>query len=277
MTKANISSAKCILVIGATSGIGKSLAIALHDLPSKPKVIVAGRRQERLDEISAAHAGIDSIKFDTTAGREVLQKFVADITAKYPDLDGVVFSAGVQHVFDFLKPESFDLDLFETELTTNYTSIVTLIVSLLPHFLKLSAEGRPSFIIPITSGLGIVPIPRVVNYAATKSALHNFTLSLNSQLSETNVHVMEIFPPLVESELHDHQGLTPILSKVWMPLTEFTDKAIAGLLRGDVQIGIGNSGKDWERYEKGKVEQIAEQEVRFKAFKQQFDAQESKI
>jgi NAD(P)-dependent dehydrogenase (short-subunit alcohol dehydrogenase family) len=41
---------KCILITSATSGIGRSLARSLRALPSSPKVIAAGRRQDRLDD-----------------------------------------------------------------------------------------------------------------------------------------------------------------------------------------------------------------------------------
>lgn len=54
---------------------------------------------------------------------------------------------------------------------------------------------RPSFIIPVTSGLGIVPAPWVANYSASKAALHSFCLSLRMQLRGTNVHILEIIPP----------------------------------------------------------------------------------
>lgn len=46
-----IEDAKCVLIIGATSGIGRALALAIHDLPTQPTVIVAGRRMERLEEL----------------------------------------------------------------------------------------------------------------------------------------------------------------------------------------------------------------------------------
>ncbi|KAL6297746.1 hypothetical protein BKA93DRAFT_745420, partial [Sparassis latifolia] len=178
---------------------------------------------------------------------------VQRVVSIYPDLDAVVFSSGVQHQFDFTKPESVDLDKLETELLTNYTS-VTRMTSFLPHLLKLS-QGRPSLLVPITSSLAIVPGPWVPNYSATKAALHSFALSLDVQLHGTNVHVAEIFPPLVESELHDHQGTTPRLSKVWMPLTQFTAE---GLQSGAVRVPVGVARGTWDPFEKGKLEKMGE-------------------
>lgn len=80
----NISDATCVMVVGATSGIGRDLAIAIHDLPSKPTVIVTGRRQDRLNELSKAHERVEGVNFDMTAGRAVMEQFVKDIVAKYP-------------------------------------------------------------------------------------------------------------------------------------------------------------------------------------------------
>ncbi|PCH33813.1 NAD(P)-binding protein [Wolfiporia cocos MD-104 SS10] len=253
-----IADCKCVLVIGATAGLGRALALAIHALASKPTVIVAGRRQERLDELTKKGERLETLKFDVNSSRDALKSSVQDVVAKYPDLDAVIFSSGIQHQFDFKNPESIDLDKLETELNTNYTSITRMTTFFLPHLLKLSEQGRPSFIVPITSGLAIVPGPWVPNYCATKAALHSFSLSLNTQLKDTNVRVMEIFPPLVESELHDHQGTTPTLAKFWMPLDEFTKLAMEGLQRGDLQIPVGVSAEQWNSFEKGKPERVVE-------------------
>lgn len=43
----------------------------------------------------------------------------------------------------------------------------------------------------------MIPPPWVPNYGATKAALHSFSVSLSVQLADTDVHIMEIFPPCV--------------------------------------------------------------------------------
>ncbi|KAI0830657.1 NAD-P-binding protein [Trametes gibbosa] len=251
-----IKDAKCILVLGATSGIGRALALAFHSLDSKPTVIVAGRRQERLEELSRQGERIKISSIDVSSSEDTLTKFVRNTVAQNPDLDAVVFSSGIQHIFDFTKPESINLSKIQDEVTINYVSIVKLIIMFLPQLLKLSGDGRPSFIVPITSGLGIVPYPSVPDYSATKAALHSLALSLRAQLSKTNVQVIEIIPPLVESELHDHQGITPALEKVWMPLDEYIRQVMDGLVRGDPQIAVGTAGKRLNEYEDGKLEAV---------------------
>ncbi|KZP32372.1 NAD(P)-binding protein [Athelia psychrophila] len=252
-----INDSKCVLVVGATSGIGKSLALAILALASRPTVIIAGRRQDRLDDIISAHGNagrLEGIQMDVDTDRAALKKIVEDVLAKHPKLDTIIFSAGIQRRFEFTSPESVDLDHLASELNTNYTAIVTMITYFLPHLIKLAAGGQPCFIVPITSGLAMIPPPWVPNYGATKAALHSFSVSLSVQLTDTDVHIMEIFPPLVESEIHDQQGTTEKLSKIWMSLAEFTREAMEGLARGDMQIPVGRSKESFERFEKGKME-----------------------
>ncbi|TBU46124.1 NAD(P)-binding protein [Dichomitus squalens] len=251
-----IKDAKSVLVIGATAGIGRALALAIHNLETKPTVIVSGRRQERLDEIATQGERIRTARVDLNTHHDNLKAFVEDILSNYPDLDTILLSSGIQHIFDFKKPETIDFKVLEAELNTNYLSIIKTIILFLPHFLKRSSEGKPSFIIPITSALASAPKPDVPNYCATKAALHSFDISLRAQLKGTNVHVLEIFPPLVESELHDHQGTTPALSKHWMPLDEYTKHTLEGLIRGDPDVTAGFSVGVFEKWEKGKREQV---------------------
>ena len=82
-----INDSKCVLVIGATSGIGRALALAIHALESKPIVIVAGRRQARLDEIATDNDKdyrLKSVCVDISAGKDALKKFVESILGEYP-------------------------------------------------------------------------------------------------------------------------------------------------------------------------------------------------
>lgn len=81
-----IQDSKCVLVVGATAGIGRALALAIHDLPSKPTVIVSGRRQERLDELAKKSDRIHGVKIDIDANRETLVKTVDGVLQKYPEV-----------------------------------------------------------------------------------------------------------------------------------------------------------------------------------------------
>lgn len=84
----SINDSKVVLVIGATAGIGKSLALAIHDLPTKPTVVIAGRREERLAQIIAERneSRLHGLKVDVTASTDTLKAFVEDATKKFPEV-----------------------------------------------------------------------------------------------------------------------------------------------------------------------------------------------
>ncbi|KXN89845.1 hypothetical protein AN958_04849 [Leucoagaricus sp. SymC.cos] len=246
----SIEESKCILVTGATAGIGRALALALAKLPSKPQVIAAGRRQDRLRELK--DAGLETFELELDADAASLKRTVDVILEKYPQLDAVILNAGVQHEFDFKK--EVDIAKLQTELNINFTSVATTIAYLLPHFLKLSGASRSSFIIPVTAGLGIIPAVWCPGYSASKAALRSFTTSLRMQLKETKINVLEIIPPLVESELHDAEGTTEKLAKFWMPLDKYTEVTMEGLKKGDPIISTAGSLTWYEKHEKDKEE-----------------------
>ncbi|KAL0950938.1 hypothetical protein HGRIS_007693 [Hohenbuehelia grisea] len=149
----SLNDSKCILVTGATAGIGRVLALRIKDLPSKPKVIVTGRRKERLDEL--ASQGFETVQVDLDTDKTGIKKFVDGLLAKYPDLDAAILNAGKQvETWWTATPEKpVDLDSLASEMNVNYTSIVATITYLLPHFHKLASEGKPTIIAPVTSGL----------------------------------------------------------------------------------------------------------------------------
>ena len=95
-----IADSKAVLVIGATSGIGRALALAIHDLPSKPTVIISGRRADRLDSIvkngdPRGDGRLKSITASIDVDRTSLKQFAESILAQYPD----VCSNPILHVF----------------------------------------------------------------------------------------------------------------------------------------------------------------------------------
>jgi short-subunit dehydrogenase involved in D-alanine esterification of teichoic acids len=164
----------------------------------------------------------------------------------HPDLDSVLFSSGIQRPLDFSSPETIDLDIVSTEITTNYTSHIHLLKYLLPHFLTPSSLS-PKSLIFISSALGLVPIPKVTGYCATKAALHHLILCLREQVGEKGVKVIEIVPPAVKTELHDHEGEGG--RAVGMDLDEFTDEAWKSLEEGRDDIPVGMARRTYEAFE----------------------------
>ncbi|PYI34477.1 putative short-chain dehydrogenase/oxidoreductase [Aspergillus indologenus CBS 114.80] len=239
-----------VLVIGATSGIGKSLATKLVE--NGIRVVVAGRRKENLDAFVAQHGSdkVDSAVFDVMQ-LEKIPEFAASITTAHPDLDCVFVNSGIQRPFDFARPETVDLDIFDQELITNYTSAVRLTKAFLPH---LQQQPRQTALVYTTSQMALVPMMRCPNYGASKAALHHFILALRTQLREAahgDVRVLEIYPPAVQTELHDakHQPDLKDGHLIGMPLQEFVDEVWARLAKGEDQIPVGSAADIFQAFE----------------------------
>jgi uncharacterized oxidoreductase len=199
-----------ILITGGGSGIGRGLAEAFHGLGNK--VIIAGRRQQVLDETTEANPGMTSIVLDIEAPAAI-QAFAAQITNQHPKLNVLINNAGILRP-ENLKAQQNDLVDAEAMVTTNVLGPIRLTAALLPHLQK---QPRAT-ILNVSSGLGFVPFPFAPTYSATKAALHSYTQSLRVQLRDTPVEVVEIIPPYVQTELGGpHQASDPR----GMPLEEY--------------------------------------------------------
>ncbi|KAJ5390773.1 uncharacterized protein N7496_001841 [Penicillium cataractarum] len=240
---------KNVLIIGATSGIGEALATKLVE--NGTRVIVSGRRKDNLDAFAQRH-GADKVKtkvFDIMQLDQIPQ-FALEIIAENPDLDCVFVNSGIQRPLDFSKPESVDLDIFDQELITNYTSAVRIAKAFIPHLQKQTTQTALAF---TTSQMALVPMMRCPNYGASKAALHHFVLALRTQLQDGpgNVKVLEIYPPAVQTELHDakHQPDLKDGHLIGMPLQEFIDEVWAGLSEGEDQIAVGSAKDIFKQFE----------------------------
>ncbi|KAL1632948.1 hypothetical protein SLS56_003233 [Neofusicoccum ribis] len=241
---------KKVLLIGATSGIGAGLADKF--VQEGVKVVAVGRRKENLDAFVAKH-GSDkaaSFVFDITDLASI-PKFVDDVTKAHPDIDSIFLNSGIQRGMNFTKPEKVDLKTFDVELMTNYTSFVYLTKHLLPFLQK---QANQTSLIYTTSNLALAPINFCPNYCASKAALHHFVLVLREQMKDggfANLKVVEVFPPAVQTELHDADKQPYIENgrQIGMPLADFIQETWDGLSGGKEQIPVGMSKISFDSWE----------------------------
>ncbi|MFC4277610.1 SDR family oxidoreductase [Achromobacter aloeverae] len=204
-----------IFITGGTSGIGRALAEQFHSLGNK--VIIAGRRQALLDEVAAAHPGIEGIALDISDAADI-DRVAAQLIRDYPALNVLINNAGIMPFDD--PSARIDDAVARRILDTNLLGPIRLTSALVEH---LKAQPRAT-IIHNTSVLAYVPIATNAVYSASKAALHSYALSQRFMLKGTSVSVQEIAPPWVDTDLIKKSG-----DPRAMPLDAFIAETMKGL------------------------------------------------
>ncbi|KAF7560941.1 hypothetical protein G7046_g3197 [Stylonectria norvegica] len=252
---------KCVLVTGATSGIG--LALAKKIIEQGSFVIAVGRRQERLDELLAEYGPkkVAGTQFDI-GEIDKLEGWVSDLIKQFPQIDAIFLNAGTQYSPILLDPKSVSLATITAENQINYLSPVHTSLLFLPHFQALSKK-QPVAIVFVTSGLAVVPNLNSPTYAATKSAVHSYVWTLRGTLAldYPALKIVEVLPPAVQTELHSRQGIPAF----GMPLEAFISETWAGLTAGKDEIPVGMAKQRTEDVEALKRKAFAEDCVRIPA------------
>jgi len=181
-----------ILVTGATSGIGRDLAIHLAGLGNR--VIAVGRDLERLAKLEE-FKNVVPIAMDLMSMEEI-ETLVLHLLRAFPDLNILVNNAGVQYNYE-LPSECSPIPKIEIETTINFLAPIRLTTLLLPH---LMVQPR-AMIVNVTSFLAQVPKQEAAVYCATKAALRSFSKALRYQLEESSVEVLEVIPPVVDTPM----------------------------------------------------------------------------
>lgn len=189
-------SGNTILITGGGSGIGRALAEAFHRRANR--VIIVGRRQALLDEVVAANPGMQAAVLDITDA-SAIRSFAQQIIAENPSLNVVIHNAGIMRDEPVRAAEA--LEAAEATIATNLLGPIRLNSALLPHLL---AQPHAS-ILTVSSGLAFVPRASTPTYSATKAAIHAYTQALRYQLQDTNIQVIELIPPYVQTELFGPQ------------------------------------------------------------------------
>lgn len=198
-----------ILVTGATSGLGREIALQLA--ARGESVIASGRRAERLAEL-AAQENIQPLELDLSAAAEI-----TSACAALPPLSGVILNAGITIAEPFAAG-SFDADL--ALIQTNVIANVQIIRELLPN---LKATNGRIFIIASLGGL--TPLPYQSVYAGSKAFMINFALSLREELKHDNIQVSVFAPGGIKTEMTDIPAMAG-LEKQLAPAADIAAAAI---------------------------------------------------
>jgi NAD(P)-dependent dehydrogenase (short-subunit alcohol dehydrogenase family) len=183
---------KTILVTGASSGIGRAIAIECSRMGGK--IIITARNEERLKETLAQMEGKDHAIIVADLYKEEDRKQLID---KSPVLDGLVNCAGIVKTMPF---PFINLESLADVMDVNFAA-PSLISAQLAKKKNFSKNSSIVFISSISGVLGAVPGNSL--YSASKGAINGIVKNMALDLAPKGIRVNSINPGTVESHILD--------------------------------------------------------------------------
>ena len=184
---------KVIWITGASSGIGKALAIKFAE--NGWIVAASARRENLLKELQNINQNIYPYPLDVT-DIEKCKLTVKSITDNLNGIDICVFGTGMH---DPKSEKQFNLNKIREIMEVNYFGTMNSINSIYDYF----SEKKNGQISIISSVAGYRGLPAAGAYCASKAALTSFTESLNFEMKMKNVRVSLISPGFIKTPMTD--------------------------------------------------------------------------
>ena len=181
-----------ILITGASSGIGKATA----ELFAKngARLILCGRRQERLDQLKdSLNTEVHLLNFDVR-DRTAVFEAIESLPSQWKQIDVLINNAGNAHGLD--PVQTANLDDWDAMIDGNVKGVMYVTKAILPQMI----ERKTGQIINLGSIAGLEVYPNGNVYCASKFAVDAFTQGLRIDLNPYGIRVGAIHPGLVETE-----------------------------------------------------------------------------
>ena len=187
---------KTIFITGATSGFGK--AIAEKFAGNSYRVIIAGRRKERLDALSTSlkqqfNAEVLTLSFDVR-NKEEVETAIASIPAEWKQIDILVNNAGLAAGSDHIQDGN--TDDWDVMLDTNVKGLLYVTRAVSPAMVA----RKQGHIINIGSSAAKLVYEKGNVYCATKFAVDALSQGMRIDMLKHNIKVTAVHPGAAETE-----------------------------------------------------------------------------
>jgi short-subunit dehydrogenase len=185
---------RVFVVTGASSGLGREVARQLVDAGGR--VALVARRADRLEELAARLGpAARAVPADVTTAEA--PDLIHDATLEAFDrIDGLVNAAGRGLSGDVT---AVDLDLVDEAFELNFVAPLRLIQRIVP----LLQEQEEGVVVNVSSPTAVMGLPGIAGYASAKAALSALTVALRREVANNGVHVMLVYPGVMETEYYD--------------------------------------------------------------------------
>lgn len=233
---------KVIVITGASSGIGKALAIGF--LAEGAKVALCARNLDKLQEAFAAFDNNNLLLLAADVSKEDdCINFVNAVLAKWSSIDALVNNAGMSMRALF---EEVDLEVIRNLMNINFWGAVYMCKYALPAILK--SKG---VVVGVSSIAGYRGLPARTGYSASKFAMQGFLESLRTELLHTGAHVMWVSPGFTASNIRNTalsasgtaQQETPLAEDKLMSAEECAARIITAMRQRKRTVVMTGQGK----------------------------------
>nr|WP_294873425.1 SDR family oxidoreductase [uncultured Pedobacter sp.] len=184
---------KVVVITGASSGMGKAIAIELAK--NGAKVVLGARRTEQLqhivDEIKSKGGEATFAQIDVK-NKADLVRLVNEAVEQYGKLDVIVNNAGVSQLS---RIDELDIDGWEEMIDINLKGVLYGMAAAIPIF----KQQRSGHIVNIISTAGIKIVPMQGVYAGTKNAIRTIAEAFRQE-SDGNIRITGISPGFVKTD-----------------------------------------------------------------------------
>lgn len=211
------------LITGATSGIGRATAEAFADL--NYRLILCGRRQDRLDELEAqlsAQTAVLTLNFDIRSLDEVTDA-ISTIPDEWKAIDILVNNAGNAHGMSPIQDgDPADWDLM---IDGNVQGLLYVSKAVIPGMV----ERKRGHIVNLSSVAGKQTYANGAVYCASKAAVEALSTGMRLDLTQHGIKVTNVAPGAVETEFSvvRFKGDTDRAAKVYEGFSPLTAADIA--------------------------------------------------
>jgi len=187
-----------LLITGASSGIGRSLAE--QAAAAGARVALTARSADKLDELAAqlTAKGADALAVPADITRDDdRQRLLDRVVQRFGGLDVLVNNAGVASWSHFADSDEATL---RQVMEVNFFAPVELTRLAIP----VLTQGRQPAVVNVSSMCGRRAMPAWPEYSASKYALCGMSEALRGELARFDIDVLVVLPGLTKSGLHSH-------------------------------------------------------------------------
>ena len=199
---------KIVVITGASSGIGKALAVECANRGAK--LVLGARRIDRLMELEKELNGTEIISVKTDVSKEEDCKgLIEKAIGRFGSVDVLINNAGISMRALFAE---LDLSVIKKLMDVNFWGTVFCTKYAMPHLLKTKGT-----VVGVISIAGYIGLPGRTAYSASKYAIRGFLDALRTENLKTGLHVLVAAPGFTASEVRQvaltadgtQQGETP--------------------------------------------------------------------